>query len=153
VRRVILAELFDRLRAGEHHNVRRRQLVRTEVVVEEMHREEEDGSEEGFFTMDQRRDVKHPARQVTSTYRQVLGPLLPESVRIRPNKGPWWLLTCWPYVEQQMAEQQSPTLPGDKLATPFQSVVYQGDNFPRRIRQDLDTPSDTNFSALCNSAR
>ena len=55
---------MQRLRAGEHHDIRWRQFVGPEVIVEEMHGEQEHRGEEGFFAMHQRADVEHPARQV-----------------------------------------------------------------------------------------
>ena len=60
---VIGAELFHGLQAGKHHDVWRRQFFRPEVVVEEMHCEQEYRSEERFLTVDHGRDIEYPARQ------------------------------------------------------------------------------------------
>ena len=64
-----LPELFQRLGAGEHHDIRRRQLVRPEVVVEEVHREQEHGGQEGFLAVHQRGHVEHPSRKDTTRSR------------------------------------------------------------------------------------
>ncbi len=55
-------ELFQRHGAREHHNFNG-ELVRPEVVVEEMHGEQEHHREERFFTMEDGRDVEDPSRQ------------------------------------------------------------------------------------------
>ena len=63
LRRMVALELLDRQAAGEHHDVRRRQLVGPEVVVEEVHREQEHHRQEGFLGVEDGRHVEDPARQ------------------------------------------------------------------------------------------
>src|SRR3546814_9153062 len=60
---MLMLQLVQRHGAGEHHPIQW-ELVRTEVVVEEVHGEQEHHREERFFAMEDRRDVEDPTRQI-----------------------------------------------------------------------------------------
>ena len=55
--------VFQRYPAGEHGGIQR-ELVRTEMVVEEMHREQEHHGQDRFFAMYDSGYIEYPARQV-----------------------------------------------------------------------------------------
>ena len=57
-----MLELFDRHATGENHEIHG-ELVRPQVAVEEVHREDEDHGHECFFAVDHESDVEDPARQ------------------------------------------------------------------------------------------
>src|SRR6516162_1750208 len=56
-------EFLERHLAGKHQNIER-EFVGPPVVVEEMYREQEAGCQHRFLSVEDRRNVEHPARQV-----------------------------------------------------------------------------------------
>ena len=60
--RVLVLELLQRHAAGEHDDVER-EFVRSEVIVEEVDREQESGGEHRFLAVRDHGDVEHPAGQ------------------------------------------------------------------------------------------
>ena len=59
---MLAAEMLQAHGAGEHHDLER-ELVGPEVVVEEVHREQEHDRQERLLAVEDGGDVEHPARQ------------------------------------------------------------------------------------------
>lgn len=64
---MLVLELFEREGAGEHDHFKW-ELVGAEMVVEEMHGEQEHHRQESFFSVEDRRHIEHPAWQESTKH-------------------------------------------------------------------------------------